>query len=45
MAVGANGASGAHVLRITAAYKQGQGNVRIQSQSMVENLAGDIKEL
>ena len=34
-----------HVQRLTAAYKQGQGDAQIQSQSMVENLAADIKKL
>jgi len=39
MEAGANGANGVSVLRKSMAYKQGQENVLIQSQLMVERNA------
>lgn len=45
MAIGVNGASGVYVLRLSVAYKQGQGNVRIQSLEIMENLAVDTAQL
>jgi len=41
MEAGANGANGVSVLRKSVAYKQGQENVLIQNQLMVERYAMD----
>ena len=44
MEAGANGANGVSVLRQSVAYKQGEGNVLIQSQDLVERNALDPEQ-
>jgi len=45
MEAGSNGANGVSVLRKSVAYKQGQENVLIQSQLMVERNAVEPEQL
>ena len=45
MVAGANGANGVSVLRQSVAYKQGQENVLVQSQHVVERPAMEPEQL